>query len=100
MSTIGGGSSGSPEFEKLIQLATFVQGSGYVERVKELQALEASSKAALDEANEVIAKAEQAQKELGKRAAEIKQKEEALAKEQAAHRARVSALNKAISEAR
>jgi hypothetical protein len=99
MSTMGGG-GGSPEFEKLIQLATFVQGPGYVDRVKELQALEASSKAALEQANAAVAAAAEAQAALDKREAAVKQREAALEKDQQAHRAKVASLSKAISEAR
>jgi hypothetical protein len=99
MSTMGGG-GGSPEFDKLIQLATFVQGTGYLDRVKDLQALEASSKDALEKANEAVAAAGVAQDTLDKREAVVKKREDDLADAQAAHEARVQALTDALAKAR
>lgn len=98
MSTMGGG-GGSPEFEKLIQLATFVQGEGYLARVKELQALEASSKEAFDKAQAAIEEANAAHDKLDKREAAVKQKEDALARDREAHQRRVSALSEGIRKA-
>jgi multidrug resistance efflux pump len=99
MSSFSGG-GGSPEFEKLIQLATFVQGPGYLERVKELQELEASSKQALEQANVAVSAAKEAQAALEKRETAVKQREDALERAQSAHSAKVAALSKAIGEAR
>jgi len=99
MSTMSGGSS-SPEFEKLIQLATFVQGTGYLDRVKELRDLEESSKKALEEANIAIAEAKAAQEQLGQREVAIKKKEAKLAEDRKVHDARVAGLSRALGEYR
>lgn len=99
MSTMSPG-GGSPEFEKLIALARFVQMPGYLDRVKELQALEASSKAALEQANAAIQDAAAAKTEHDKREAAIKQREDKLASMEQAHLKKVALLAKAIGEAR
>ena len=98
MSTFGGG--GNPEFEKLIQLATFIQTPDYLQRVKELRDLEASSKTAADNASETVAAAATAQKALDAREAEVKQREDKLASMEQAHLKRVAALSRALGEAR
>lgn len=99
MSQMGGGAS-SPEFDKLIDLAKFVQGPGYVERVQELQALEASSKDALEKANAAEAAAIAAHGSLDKREAAIKEREATLVKDQLDHNRRVAGLDKALSNFR
>jgi hypothetical protein len=95
-----GGGGGSTEFEKLIQLAAFIQTPAALDRVKQLQALEVSSKEALEKAQAVIDRAAAAQAELDKRAAAIKQKEDALERDRAAHNRRVAGLSKALSDHR
>jgi hypothetical protein len=99
MSTMGGG-GGSPEFEKLIQLATFVQGEGYLQRVKELRDLEASSKKAVSDAAESVAVAARRHEALDKREAALLQREAALAAEKGMHDNRVHALTDALAKAR
>jgi multidrug resistance efflux pump len=99
MSTMSGGGS-STEFEKLIQLAAFIQTPAALDRVKELRDLEASSKEALEKANAVIAQAAAAKAALDKREAAIKQKEDALERDRAAHNRRVAGLSKALSDHR
>lgn len=98
MSTIGGGGAATSAYDSLTTLMDFVKSPDAQARVKELRDLEASSKAASEQAAKDIAESEAMAAELSDDMAKHETAASQLKADQMAHSKRVARINAALAE--